>query len=1348
MSLESRILRRPDSKWVPRKAPAGPTLTVSIALRCARHFCQPGIICLVALLTYLTFSANLAAAQSNSAVAYTFTTFAGKAASGSADGAGDTAQFSLPWSIAVDSAGNLYVADRDNHTIRKITSAGVVSTLAGSAGTPGSADGVGSNARFNHPSGIAVDSAGNLYVADTDNHTIRKLVPVGTNWTVSTLAGSVGSSGSANGTANNALFYQPHGIAVDSVGNLYVADTLNSTIRKLVPSGADWVVSTLAGLAGFDDSVDGEGSNARFFDPYGIAVDSTGNLYVADTENSTIRKLAPVGTNWVVSTLAGLAGFDDSVDGEGSKARFYTPFGIAVDSAGYIFVADTLNFTIRKITPLGVVSTFAGSVDAVDSAEGTGTNAGFHAPFGITVDNVGNLYVTDLFNQTIRKITAAGVVSSLGGPARRSGSTDGTGGNARFNQPNGVAGDNGGQLYVADTFNHTIRKITSAGVVSTLAGLAESSGSADGTGNNARFNQPNGIAVDSAGQLYVADTYNHTIRKITSAGVVSTLAGLAESPGSADGAGSSAQFNYPGSIAVDSANSLYVADTVNHTIRKITPTSTNWVVSTVAGLAGIPGSADGTGTNAMFRFPHGIIVDSVRNLFVAEGNHTIRKITSGGGVSTLAGLAGSSGSTDGTATNARFNNPNGITLDSAGNLYVTDSENYTIRKITSAGVVSTLAGLAESFGSANGIGNMARFDTPKGIAVDRMGQLYVADTFNHTIRKGVFTGYAPINAVPYTAPPMSGQLVVTLQPPEANGQWRFPWELGWHNSGATASNLVTGNYPIEFRSVPSYLSLPVQPVQVVAGNTTAITNEYLPTISARDASSSPGSLTVFLGPTPPAGAGWRFLGDNTPFFQNAFTTNLPPGTYLIEFATLSPRITPPSQAVQVSADLPSFLSVNYLLAATPPANVYLPFPVPANQVNDESTYPFGFNGQLQSDTGYGSGVAVQPNVVLTAAHLVFNDQTLSYVSRAHWFFRRDAGVSEPLPLEARGFYLLRGYAAQRTNDLASGYSPDQSTPPSRNTDVAALYFQLPVAGGGHGGYLPSDALPNTWLSSTALKMLVGYPVDGSQLGDGTIVPGKMYQTNPQPYPLSLSPDPTPEQQQIYLAPWLLSYPGNSGGPLYVQLNDFYYPAGVYLGTLFSGSTPYASVVRAIDSNVVNLIVQAQAMGDSGTNSTGGGVITIIPSQAINASSPGYVQWQLGPAAAVQAGAGWRLQGDSSYSTATNYTRAVFSADAIAVEFKELPGWNLPRNDTVRVFPKILETYNAFYTVTNPVLVANPALGIGISGTLGTVYRLESRSSLSSGGWLPVNTNLIISTGFNWILSNPSPTTFYRAVWLP
>jgi hypothetical protein len=259
----------------------------------------------------------------------------------------------------------------------------------------------------------------------------------------------------------------------------------------------------------------------------------------------------------------------------------------------------------------------------------------------------------------------------------------------------------------------------------------------------------------------------------------------------------------------------------------------------------------------------------------------------------------------------------------------------------------------------------------------------------------------------------------------------------------------------------------------------------------------------------------------------------------------------------------------------------------------------------------------------------------------------------------------------------------------------------------------------------------------------------MYQIGPQPYPLVLATDPVADQQ-VYTATWFLSYPGNSGGPVYVQLNGYYYPAGVYLGTLYSGTTPYASAVRAIDSEVVNLITNAATLGDTGTNNTGGGVITIIPNQAISATNQGYVQFQLAPLAAVAAGAAWELQGDTAWSTATNYTRVVSRTNAIVVQFKSIGGWNLPTNQTVTVQPGQISSPTAFYTVTNPILVAGKSVGLGITGTTGTVYQLERRTNLASGSWLPVSTNIILTTGFNLLL--PKPATdgnpiFYRAVWL-
>ncbi len=1117
-------------------------------------------------------SPQRACGESNSALAYTFTTLAGKPGGGSADGVGDTAQFLAPNSVALDNAGNIYVADGVNNTIRRITPAGVVTTIAGFAGVPGTTDGSNSGARFGFSLGIAGDAGGALYVADRGNNTIRRIAPMGTNWVVATIAGSPGACGTNDGIGANARFDYPSDIAVDSATNLYVTDSFNQTVRKITPMAGIWVVSTIAGCPGRDGPNDGSGTNAQFSYPSGIAVDGASNLYVADTSNQTIRKISQLGSNWTVRTIAGLAGEPGSADGVGSAARFRFPYGIAVDSLDNLFVADTHNATIRKIAVVGgnwLVGTVAGNpfagpfledADPISSgyADGTGTNALFYFPTGLAVDGTGNLFVADSGNDAIRSITSAGVVSTVAGRPDSSGSANGTGSAARFSSPQGIAVDGADRIYIGDANNNTIRKMTAAGVVSTLAGRAGHPGYADGIGDNARFDNPSGVTVDPSGNIFVADSLNNRIRKVTAAGIVSTLGGSVTNAGSTDG--TNALFYRPLGVAADGGGNLYVADTLNHTIRKMTPLGTNWRTITIAGFAGSQGTNDGVGSNARFDHPDGLAVNAFSNIFVADShNHTIRRITPMGTnwiVSTIAGTAGQFGSDDGTGSTAHFYNPPGVAVDQAGNVFVADAFNNTIRKIVSAGnnwVVSTIAGRSNielPFGSADGTGEAALFNNPFGVAVDKNGKLYITDASNNTIRNGMFSGYAPMNSMPYSQPSMNGRLEVTMLPPEANGRWRFPWEFGWHNSGYTASNLVAGNYQIEFRSVPGWLTVPLAgPATLTNGAAVFITNYYYPTVSAGDTSSGAGSLTVILGPTPPSGAGWRFLGENTPYFTNVFTTNLLSGGYLIEFAPVSGRIKPASQTVRIDAGQSTYLSVNYLVATPPPANVYLPFPVPANQVSDEPAYPFGFNGQLQSDNGYGSGVAVLSNVVLTAAHLIFNDQTLSYVNRAHWFFRRDVGVGEPQPQAARGFYVLTGYAAQRTNDLNSGYSPDQSTPPSRNLDVAALYFLEPVAGGGYGGYLPSDAAPNTWLTSTALKMLVGYPVDGSQFGDASIVPGRMYQTDPQPYPLSLATDPVPGQQQVYLAPWFLSYPGNSGGPLYVQLNGYYYPAAVYLGTL-------------------------------------------------------------------------------------------------------------------------------------------------------------------------------------------------------
>jgi hypothetical protein len=432
-------------------------------------------------------------------------------------------------------------------TIRKVVIAtGVVTTLAGSPWAYGSADGTGANARFTSPSGLATDGAGNLLVADSEGHTIRKVV-IATG-VVTTLAGSSpkpssgNASGSVDGRGAQARFEGPSGLAADGGRSLFVADSLHHAIRKVVI--ATGAVTTLAGSPGHDGSADGTGSKARFYRPEALATDGMGNLFAGDAGNSTIRKI--VIATGVVTTLAGSPGNPGDTDGRGSEASFGdVGLGLASDGHGNLFVADTGNHNIRKVVvATGVVTTLAGSASARSAGSaGSSGSAGSGGPPG-----------------------SGGSGGSGGSPAPPSppgpeGSADGTGAGARFSGPSGIASDGAGNLFVADSGNHTIRKVVIAtGAVTTFAGSAGKIGSADGTGAEARFNSPGALASDGAGNLFVADGDNSAIRKIVIAtGAVTTPVGVPGRAGVVLGP-LPAGLHGPRGLAVGPAGSLFVTD--------------------------------------------------------------------------------------------------------------------------------------------------------------------------------------------------------------------------------------------------------------------------------------------------------------------------------------------------------------------------------------------------------------------------------------------------------------------------------------------------------------------------------------------------------------------------------------------------------------------------------------------------------------------------------------------------------------------------------------------------------------------------------------------------------------------
>ncbi|MFO0577316.1 MAG: NHL repeat-containing protein [Polyangia bacterium] len=610
--------------------------------------------------------------------------------SGPADRIGADARLGSLTSVVADGAGTLYVGDSNGGTRKVVTATRAVTTLP-TIGTL---------------AGMALDGAGNLYGTPTQGSSIVKVVLATGVRTV--LAG--GTIGSSDGTGAAASFSGASGVAWDGTGSLYVADTSNNTIRKVVV--ATGAVTTVAGSSGSAGSADGTGTAAKFKQPRGVAWDGAGALYIADTGNYTIRKL--VVATGAVTTVAGTAGGTGFTDGVGAAARFLDPTSLTWDGAGGLYITETKGYKLRKlVVATGAVSTVAGDpTKGRDSVDGVGTGALFYEPVGAAWDGTGSLYVADGY--TVRKLDAvSGAVTTLAGTAMHVGSSDGTGAAARFSRPYAVAWDGAANLYVSDGLNFTIRKIVAAtGEVSTLAGKPNAYGSSDGIGAAASFSLVRGLAADGAGAVYVADSSNNTIRKIVAAtGQVSTLAGVAGMQGGSDGTGGAARFYQPNGLALDRAGNLFIADAGNVSIRKLVLATGQ--VTTLAGTPGAFGVTDGTGPAARFQSPLDLAWDGADSLYVVDGNR-IRKIgISTAAVTTLAG-GGSTTVLDGIGTAAGFANARNLAYDGAGNLYVSDVQ--TIRKVvTATAAVTTALGVPGVYGVLLGP-FPAGFNLPQGVA--------------------------------------------------------------------------------------------------------------------------------------------------------------------------------------------------------------------------------------------------------------------------------------------------------------------------------------------------------------------------------------------------------------------------------------------------------------------------------------------------------------------------------------------------------------------------------------------------------------------------------------------------------
>ena len=670
------------------------------------------------LAAFVCFTGGLCLAQSSQYIA---TTIAGGGLP-STPAAAVSTPVAYPYWVVADLSGNLYFTAMN--CVFKVSSDGTATRVAGNSASLGySGDGgPATSAQFSNPLGLAIDGAGNLYTADSGNGTIRRIGPNGVITSL-ILNGSSAYFGVRSPLLDPSLEYYPTTVAVDASGNLYIAEP--GTVLRLAANGA---LTTIAGTGVPGDSGDGgPATSAQVNSPAGMAVDASGNVYISESTGNRVRKIGPERT---IQTVAGtgVAGYSGD-GGPAAAAQINTPNGVSLDAAGALYIADTNNYVIRKVAPNGTITSVAGNGKLGYGGDGGPAGGGQLAfPYGVATGTAGNLYIADTWNSRIRKVDTGGTLSTYAGNGTAWWGDGGPATSALLYSPWGVAVDGGGNVYIGDSLNNRVRKVSTDGVISTVAGTGAARYSGDGgPATEASLNAPDGVAVDAEDNLLIADSDNSLVRKVTPGGIISTAAGSGVWGDAGDlGPATAAQLMVPVGVTTDTAGNFYVAESWGNRIRKVTA---DGMIDTIAGNGSYGYSGDGgPATAAELQFPSGVAVDGTGNVYIADTyNYRVRKVATDGTITTVAGtgVGGFSGD-GGPATAAQLLGPYDVAVDAAGNLYIADSQFGPVRQVAPNGTITSVV--------ASGIA------LPYGVTVDGAGDLFVTDGIAGTVHMFVPLG--------------------------------------------------------------------------------------------------------------------------------------------------------------------------------------------------------------------------------------------------------------------------------------------------------------------------------------------------------------------------------------------------------------------------------------------------------------------------------------------------------------------------------------------------------------------------------------------------------------------------------